>query len=147
MGLGEKLSNILPTRVADMMRRRPKAPLDDDDAESSETLANRMGLIAPDGKRKVKWDWFVLVLVFYTGRSYARLTTFYEQIIGMDNSCMNWAAMVHNNLPGDADVKWNCIRLMLACMREQSTHLSRTPVACARTPPRAHPHAHARQRV
>ena len=66
MGLGEKLSNILPTRVSDMMRRRVKAPLDDDDAESSETLANRMGLIAPDGKRKVKWDWFVLVLVFYT---------------------------------------------------------------------------------
>ncbi len=26
-----------------------------------------MGLIAPNGKRKVQWDWFMLALVFYTG--------------------------------------------------------------------------------
>ena len=78
-------------------------------------------------------------LVFYTGRSYARLTTFYEQIIGMDNSCMNWAAMVHNNLPGDADVKWNCIRLLLASMREQLAHTlpsSATRTRALRSPSR-----------
>jgi len=38
-----------------------------DEAESMELVAHRMGLIAPEGKRKVQWDWFVLALVFYTG--------------------------------------------------------------------------------
>ena len=83
-------------------------------------------------------------LVFYTGRSYARLTTFYEQIIGMDNTCMNWAAMVHSNVPGNEDVKWNCIRLLLASMRAHPTFdpsadaLRRAPATARKTLRRTH---------
>ena len=38
----------------------------DESAESMELVAHRMGLIAPNGPRKARWDWFVLLLVFYT---------------------------------------------------------------------------------
>jgi len=64
MGLMQKLSRVAPMNLRRSSRRTSE---NEDDAESMETLANRMGLIAPDGKRKVKWDWFVLVLVLYTG--------------------------------------------------------------------------------
>ena len=33
---------------------------------------------------------------------------------------MNWTAMVHSNLPGNVDAKWNCIRLLLASLRTPS---------------------------
>jgi len=38
----------------------------EDETESMELVAHRMGLIAPNGNRKVNWDWFMLLLVAYT---------------------------------------------------------------------------------
>ena len=49
---------------------RPPKPVDDyEESESQELVAWRMGLISPNGPNKVRWDWFVLMLVFYTSIS------------------------------------------------------------------------------
>jgi len=40
---------------------------DDGEAENVDKIAFRMGLISPNRKEKEQWDWFVLLLVFYTG--------------------------------------------------------------------------------
>ena len=49
---------------------RPPKPVDEyEESESQELVAWRMGLISPNGPNKVRWDWFVLMLVFYTSIS------------------------------------------------------------------------------
>jgi CRP-like cAMP-binding protein len=47
------------------------------ESESMELVAWRMGLIAPNGKRKEQWDWFVLALVLYTGVQVPFTLSFY----------------------------------------------------------------------
>jgi len=54
-------------RAGARARRRSMAAQGNDEAESMEMIAFRMGLIAPNGQKKVRWDWFMLGLVFYTG--------------------------------------------------------------------------------
>jgi len=49
----------------------------DHESESMELVAWRMGLIAPNGKRKERWDWFVLLLVVYTAISVPFSLSFY----------------------------------------------------------------------
>lgn len=53
------------------------APSGDHESESMELVAWRMGLIAPNGKRKERWDWFVLLLVVYTAISVPFSLSFY----------------------------------------------------------------------
>ena len=70
-------------RIIDAMPLRKQnklagSPLDEnEEAESMEVLAHRMGLIAPNGPRKAQWDWFVLSLVFYTSVTVPFSLSFY----------------------------------------------------------------------
>ena len=86
-------------------------------------------------------------LIFYTGKAYGRLTSFWEHCIALDDVCMNWAAMVQNNIHADIDTKWNCLRLLLGSMRTPSPPLDALPLTiphprfspthfCRATPPR-----------
>ena len=56
--------------------KRRRAQLDDENA-TPEQLAWHIGLIAPNGPRKAKWDWFMLALVFYTSISVPYQLSFY----------------------------------------------------------------------
>lgn len=49
----------------------------EDDNATPETLAANLGLIAPNGPKKARWDWFMLLLVFYTSFSVPYQLAFY----------------------------------------------------------------------
>jgi len=68
--LGTKAKGCLPFRQKN--RRR-----DPDENATPEQLAAHIGLIAPNGARKGKWDWFMLALVMYTSISVPYQLAFY----------------------------------------------------------------------
>lgn len=55
-------------------------------------------------------------LVFYVGNAYSRLNMFYGHCVGLSGSTMDWVGLVHNYVPPNRDVQWNCIRCILASM-------------------------------
>ena len=55
-------------------------------------------------------------VVFYGGQCFTRFQMFFGHCIGVGGVCMNWAALVRNYYPPDADARWNAVRLILASM-------------------------------
>ena len=55
--------------LVDEQKRKTRMIEGNEESEGQEVIAWRMGLIAPNGPRKGKWDWFVLALCLYTSLS------------------------------------------------------------------------------
>lgn len=66
-------------KLTGLMKKKPRPGqfLDANEFESPEMLAWKKSLIAPNGPRKARWDWFVLLLVFYTSISVPFQLSFY----------------------------------------------------------------------
>ena len=74
-GLGAKARDCLPgCSLPFTHKSRRKNP---DENATPEQLAAHIGLIAPNGARKAKWDWFMLGLVLYTSISVPYQLAFY----------------------------------------------------------------------
>jgi len=56
----------------------------------------------------------IFFLVFYGSQCYQRLQMFYTQCVGLSGSSMNWIALVKVKISDDENVKWNCVRMVLA---------------------------------
>jgi hypothetical protein len=76
---------------------------DNDETESVELVAHRMGLIAPRGPRKGQWDWFVLLLVLYTAVS-VPFTLAFVPFTTLQNSALGFSFDVLVDLSFIADV-------------------------------------------